>query len=100
MGFFPGIRDRDFLFWARPKNPEITEEIPNEKSRVKNSENPEILGIGICKPRKNPEKIPSEKSRNPGDRDLDLKIPKKLEKNLCFTGFLSVGIFARESDFF
>ena len=39
--FIPGIRDRDFLFWARSKNPE-------------NSEIPGI-GIGIWKSRKNPE---------------------------------------------
>ena len=28
----------------------------------------------------NPEKIPSGKSQNPGDRDLDLKIPRKFRK--------------------
>ena len=55
MGFFrypeyrisiPGIQDRDFLFWARSKNPGIP---------LKNPEIPEK------KARENPEKIPSEK---------------------------------------
>ena len=57
-----------------------------KKSRKKNPENPKIpgIGIGILKPLKNPEKIPSaksQKSRNPGDRDRDLKIPKKSREN-------------------
>ena len=57
-----------------------------KKSREKNPENPKIpgIGIGILKPLKNPEKIPrakSRKSRNPGDRDRDLKIPKKSREN-------------------
>ena len=65
MGFFrdpasrnpiPGIRDRDLLFWARSKNSEIP-------------------GIGILKPLKNPEKIPSAKSRK--SRKDPEKIPKK-----------------------
>ena len=61
MGFFrdpescspiPGIRDRDFLFLARSKNPENPEigdrdfEIP-KTFRVKNPESPKIPGIGI-----------------------------------------------------
>ena len=82
MGFF---RNRDFLFWAKSKNPDnpgIT--IGIWKSRKKNPENPEIpeIGIGILKPLKNPEKIPSAKSRksqNPGDRDsfsLGIFIPE------------------------
>ena len=28
----PGIRNREFLFWARSKNPENPEKIPKEKS--------------------------------------------------------------------
>ena len=31
--------------------------------------------------KRNPEKTPSEKSRNPGDRDRDFKIPKKSREN-------------------
>ena len=74
MGFFrdpefpipiPGIRKRDFLFWARSKNPEFPgigfgiwkpQKIP-EKSREQTPENPKIPGIGvwIWKFRKNPE---------------------------------------------
>ena len=42
-----GIQDRNFLFWARSKN----------------FENPEIPGIGIFKPPKNPEEICSVKSQ-------------------------------------
>ena len=98
------IRDRNFLFWARSKNPEIPEspgigieilksgKIPSEKSRkfrnhgdrdralktskksrVRNSENAEIPGIGIWiwKFRKYFEKIP-KKSRveNPGNPEI------------------------------
>ena len=67
-----------------------------EKSRKsrKNPENPNIpgIGIGIFKPRKKHEKIPSAKSRksqNPGDRDRDrdLKIPKKSRENSSFRDF-------------
>ena len=47
----PGIWDRDFSFWAGSKNHEIP-------------------GIGVA----------IRKSRNPGDRDRDLKIPKKNPK--------------------
>ena len=44
MGFFPGIRDRDFfLFWARSKNPENLEKIL-KKSLVKH---PKIRTIWI-----------------------------------------------------
>ena len=61
---------RNFLFWARSKNPE-------------NSKIPGI-GIGILKPLKNPEKSRKQnpqKSRNLWDRDWDLKISKKYRKN-------------------
>ena len=66
MGFFRDPNFRDFLFWARSKN----------------RENPEIpgIGIGILKPLKNPEKIPSAnflKSRYPGGCDRDFKSSKK-----------------------
>ena len=70
MGFF-----RDPESQARSENPEI----PGIEI-LKPRQNPEIPGIGILKPRKNPEKIPStksRKSRNPGNRDLNLKIPKR-----------------------
>ena len=49
------IWDRNFLFWARSKNPEILGiGIEIWKSRVKNLENSEIPGIeiGLWKPRK------------------------------------------------
>ena len=63
----PGILDRDFLIWARSKNPENSE-IPgiriliskprkSGKSRVRNPKNPGIPGIN--KPRyKKPDKKP------------------------------------------
>ena len=52
--------------------------IPKSRGSGSGFENPENLkipriGTGILKPLKNPEK--SRKSRNPGDRDWDLKIP-------------------------
>ena len=59
----PRIRNRDFLFLARSKNPENPEilrvGIGIWKSRLKYPENPEIPGIGIriFKPRKNPENL-------------------------------------------
>ena len=89
---FFGIRNRDFLFKARSKNPG-NPEIPGigigiRKSRKNRDRKipkiPKFPGIGILKRLKNPEKIPSAKSRkfrNPGDRDWDLKIPIKSRKN-------------------
>ena len=54
------------------------QKIPKSRGSGSGFENPENLkipriGTGILKPLKNPEK--SRKSRNPGDRDWDLKIP-------------------------
>ena len=81
---------RDFLFWARLKNPENPEipgigigilksrKIPEEKSRKSQNS-----GDRDFKSSKNPEKIPSakfRKSRNLGDRDWDLKAQKNPEK--------------------
>ena len=57
----------------------------------------------LKKSRKHPEK--SRKSQNPGDRDLDLKIPPKSQENpRDFSGFLtfrvSLGFLSPESVFF
>ena len=96
----PGIRDRDFLFWARssrksrnPGNRDLDLKI-SKKSRVQNPVNPEIPGIGIwiSKSRKNRDKIPGQKSR---------KSQNSVDRNFFFRDipgirdFLSLGIFIR-----
>ena len=60
----------------------------HEKSQVRNSENPKILGIGIgiWKPRKNPENISSAKSQNPGDLDFCSRDSRFLSLGILIPG--------------
>ena len=61
------LRDGDFLFWAKSKNPE-------------NSKIPGIE-IGILKPLKNPEKISSAKSRKSRESGWGFENPEKSREN-------------------
>ena len=71
VGFGMRSRDRDFYFGISRKIPKNTE---------KNPENSKISGIGILKPLKNPEKIPSSKLRKSRASGLGFENPEKIPK--------------------